>query len=95
MAELRIEIAGDRIPGAAPVSEHSQFSSVAEASPAIANVIALPSTDLPGAAEGPRGLYGRWRNPDRVNGVQTTLVFPVDPLEIAVEIVPRTFQGVK
>lgn len=49
MAELRIEIVGERIPGAAPVSEHSQFSSVAEASPAIAKIIALPSTDPPAA----------------------------------------------
>src|SRR6266852_3697820 len=45
MAELRIEIAGERIPGSAPVSEHSQFNSVADASPAIANVIARPSIE--------------------------------------------------
>ena len=42
MADLRIEITADRIPGAAPVSQHSQFTAVADAIAADASVIAQP-----------------------------------------------------
>ncbi|HEY6417536.1 MAG TPA: hypothetical protein VIX59_00920, partial [Candidatus Binataceae bacterium] len=64
MAELRIEISDERIPGAAPVSPHSQFGAVADARPADASVITRPIfADTSYAAIAPNivSLCGEWR----------------------------------